>query len=70
MDSIAKIGWIPAGPNQHRSASWITNHPEIVRRLGIVSMNTTIEIDLGGNVNSTHPSAIGKELKSLVAAGS
>ncbi|MBS1825441.1 MAG: succinate CoA transferase [Acidobacteria bacterium] len=32
----------------------ITNHPEIVRRLGIVSMNTAIEIDVGGNVNSTH----------------
>ena len=32
----------------------ISNHPEIVRRLGIVSMNTAIEIDLGGNVNSTH----------------
>ena len=32
----------------------ITNHPEIVRRLGIISMNTAIEIDLGGNVNSTH----------------
>ncbi len=32
----------------------ISNHPEIVRRLGIISMNTAIEIDLGGNVNSTH----------------
>ncbi len=32
----------------------ISNNPEIVRRLGIVSMNTAIEIDLGGNVNSTH----------------
>ena len=32
----------------------ISNHPEIVRRLGIMSMNTAIEIDLGGNVNSTH----------------
>jgi acetyl-CoA hydrolase len=32
----------------------ITNHPEVVRRLGIVSMNTAIEIDLSGNVNSTH----------------
>ncbi len=32
----------------------ITNHPEIVRRLGIISMNTAIEVDLGGNVNSTH----------------
>ena len=32
----------------------ITNHPEIVRRLGVISMNTAIEIDLCGNVNSTH----------------
>ncbi len=32
----------------------ITNHPEIVRRLGIVSMNTALEMDLFGNVNSTH----------------
>ena len=32
----------------------LTNHPEVVRRLGVVSMNTAIEIDLGGNVNSTH----------------
>ena len=32
----------------------ISNNPEIVRRLGIVSMNTAIEVDLTGNVNSTH----------------
>jgi acetyl-CoA hydrolase len=32
----------------------ISNHPEIVRRLGIISMNTAIELDLQGNVNSTH----------------
>lgn len=32
----------------------ISNHPEIIRRLGIVSMNTAIEVDLAGNVNSTH----------------
>jgi acetyl-CoA hydrolase len=32
----------------------ITNHPEIVRRLGVISLNTAIEMDLGGNVNSTH----------------
>lgn len=32
----------------------VSNNPEIVRRLGIVSMNTAIEVDLGGNVNSTH----------------
>src|SRR5262249_41635673 len=29
----------------------VSNHPEIVRRLGIVSMNTAVEVDLGGNVN-------------------
>lgn len=32
----------------------ISNHPEIVRRLGIVSMNTALEADVFGNVNSTH----------------
>lgn len=32
----------------------ITNNPEIVRRLGIISINTAIEVDLFGNVNSTH----------------
>jgi acetyl-CoA hydrolase len=32
----------------------VSNHPEVVRRLGILSMNTAIEVDLGGNVNSTH----------------
>lgn len=34
--------------------SEISNSPEIVRRLGIISMNTAIEADLYGNVNSTH----------------
>jgi acetyl-CoA hydrolase len=38
----------------------ISNHPEIVRRLGILSMNTAIEVDLGGNVNSTH--VMGKQM--------
>ncbi len=32
----------------------ISNSPEIVRRLGIISINTAIEVDIGGNVNSTH----------------
>jgi succinyl-CoA:acetate CoA-transferase len=32
----------------------ITNHPEIIRRLGIIAMNTAIEIDVYGNENSTH----------------
>jgi acetyl-CoA hydrolase len=38
----------------------ISNHPEVVRRLGIVSMNTAIEVDLAGNVNSTH--VMGKQM--------
>ena len=32
----------------------ISNHPEAVRRLGIISINTAIEVDIWGNVNSTH----------------
>jgi len=32
----------------------ISNHPELVRRLGCVCMNGMIEADLYGNVNSTH----------------
>ncbi len=32
----------------------ISNHPEIVRRLGIISINAAIEADLFGNINSTH----------------
>ncbi|WP_188496670.1 acetyl-CoA hydrolase/transferase family protein [Pullulanibacillus pueri] len=32
----------------------ISNHPEIIRRLGLISINTALEVDLYGNVNSTH----------------
>ena len=32
----------------------ISNNPEIIRRLGIISINTAIEVDIYGNVNSTH----------------
>jgi len=32
----------------------ISNNPEIIRRLGIISINTAIEADISGNVNSTH----------------
>lgn len=32
----------------------ISNHPEIVRRLGLISINTALEADIYGNVNSTH----------------
>ena len=32
----------------------ISNNPEVVRRLGLITINTAIEFDLFGNVNSTH----------------
>jgi len=38
----------------------ITNNPELVRRLGIITINTAIEVDIFGNVNSTH--VMGKSL--------
>ncbi|MFO1500542.1 MAG: succinate CoA transferase [Verrucomicrobiota bacterium] len=38
----------------------ITNNPEVVRRLGTISINTAIEVDLSGNVNSTH--VLGKHM--------
>jgi succinate CoA transferase len=32
----------------------ISNQPEVIRRLGIISVNTAIEADIFGNINSTH----------------
>lgn len=32
----------------------ISNHPEVIRRLGVIAMNTAIEMDIYGNVNSSH----------------
>ena len=32
----------------------ISNSPEVVHRLGVVAMNTALEVDIYGNVNSTH----------------
>ncbi|MDR2664172.1 MAG: acetyl-CoA hydrolase [Puniceicoccales bacterium] len=32
----------------------ITNHPEIIRRIGLIGINTALEVDIWGNVNSTH----------------
>ncbi|MDR2338094.1 MAG: succinate CoA transferase [Deltaproteobacteria bacterium] len=32
----------------------ISNHPEIIRRLGLIAMNTALEVDIFGHVNSTH----------------
>ena len=35
-------------------AQEISNNPEIVRRLGLISINTALEADIFGNINSTH----------------
>ena len=32
----------------------ISNHPELIRRMGLISINTALEVDIYGNVNSTH----------------
>ncbi|HEY8346494.1 MAG TPA: acetyl-CoA hydrolase/transferase family protein [Symbiobacteriaceae bacterium] len=32
----------------------ISNHPEVIRRLGIIAINAALECDIYGNVNSTH----------------
>ena len=32
----------------------ISNHPGIIRRLGVISINTALEFDIYGNVNSSH----------------
>ena len=32
----------------------ISNSPEVIRRLGLITINTAIEFDIYGNVNSTH----------------
>lgn len=32
----------------------ISNHPELIRRLGVIAMNGLLEADIYGNVNSTH----------------
>lgn len=32
----------------------VSNHPEVIRRLGVIACNGMIEADIYGNVNSTH----------------
>jgi acetyl-CoA hydrolase/succinyl-CoA:acetate CoA-transferase len=32
----------------------ISNNPEVIRRMGIISMNTALEFDIYGHANSTH----------------
>ncbi len=32
----------------------VSNHPEVIRRLGLIAINTALEFDIYGNINSTH----------------
>lgn len=32
----------------------ISNHPEVIRRLGVIALNTPLEFDIYGQANSTH----------------
>lgn len=32
----------------------ISNHPEVIRRLGVIAINTAVEVDIYGQVNSSH----------------
>jgi len=34
--------------------SEISNNPGVIRRMGVLALNTAIEVDIFGNVNSTH----------------
>lgn len=38
--------------------SEISNNPEVIRRLGVIAMNTALEADIFGNINSTHVTGI------------
>lgn len=49
MDAIARYK-----PRLILRPQEISNHPEVIRRLGIIAINTALEFDLYGNVNSTH----------------
>ncbi len=54
-----KVDELNAGMDRYREKiilrpQEISNHPELIRRLGCLAMNGMIEADIYGNVNSTH----------------
>ncbi len=55
VDSLAEDLQKYAGKVMFRPQE-ISNHPEVIRRLGVISFNTALEVDIYGNVNSTHVS--------------
>jgi succinyl-CoA:acetate CoA-transferase len=57
--SPTAVGRLQAGFDFYREriilrTQEISNHPEVIRRLGSLAMNGMIEADIYGNVNSTH----------------
>lgn len=36
----------------------ISNSPEVIHRLGVIALNTALEADLSGNINSTHVNGV------------
>jgi succinyl-CoA:acetate CoA-transferase len=57
--SPAATKWLYGNLEHYRSRiilrpQEISNHPEVIRRLGCLAMNGIIEADIYGNVNSTH----------------
>ncbi len=46
----------------------LSNNPEVIRRLGVISINTAIEADISGNINSTH--IMGKNLMNGIGGSS
>lgn len=57
--SAAKYREVIPGINKYKSRlilrpQEISNHPEVIRRLGLICINTALECDIYGNINSTH----------------
>lgn len=48
--------------------SEVSNSPELIRRLGVIAINTALEVDIYGNANSTHISGI-KMMNGIGGAG-
>lgn len=66
LASATALGLSPAGIDRFRDGlddlrqrvilrpQELSNHPEVIRRLGVIAMNGMLECDVLGNVNSTH----------------
>jgi acetyl-CoA hydrolase len=55
--ALARLGaaWDFFRPRLILRPQEITNNPELIRRLGVISINSALEADLSGNINCTRP---------------